>query len=96
MVNICVKPPIGFPNGRPDSSAKPEVVCAHTDWRLFSAGVEPGQFSYVEALDVTAMRVEPVGKESSWNVDGELLENNHVTCQVHKGLVEIFARGVEL
>ena len=42
------------------------------------------------------MRVEPLGQESSWNVDGELLENNHVTCQVHKGLVEIFARGVEL
>ncbi|DBA70237.1 TPA: hypothetical protein ACH3X2_012144 [Trebouxia sp. C0005] len=59
-------------------------------------GIEPGQFSYIEVLDVTAMRVEPVGQESSWNVDGELLENNHVTCQVHKGLVEIFARGVEL
>lgn len=42
------------------------------------------------------MHVEPVGRESSWNVDGELLDNNHVTAQVHKGLVEIFARGVEL
>ena len=45
---------------------------------------------------MTAVRLEPVGRESSWNVDGELLENNHVTSQVHKGLLEIFARGVEM
>ena len=59
-------------------------------------GVKPGQFHYVEVLDVTAVRVEPIGRESSWNVDGELLDNNHVTAQVHKGLLEIFARGVEM
>lgn len=61
-----------------------------------SAGIEPGQFHYVEVLDVSAVRLEPMGRESSWNVDGELLENNHVTAQVHKGLLEIFARGVEM
>lgn len=60
-----------------------------------AAGVTPGQFKYVEVLDVTAVRVEPFGCESAWNVDGELLANNHVTAQVHKGLLEIFARGVE-
>ncbi|KAL3158367.1 hypothetical protein ABBQ38_010606 [Trebouxia sp. C0009 RCD-2024] len=60
------------------------------------AGIEPGQFHYVEVLDVSAVRLEPIGRESSWNVDGELLENNHVTAQVHKGLLEIFARGVEM
>ena len=59
-------------------------------------GIEPGQFHYVEVLDVTAVRLEPMGQESSWNVDGELLANNHVTAQVHKGLLEIFARGVEI
>ena len=63
---------------------------------LLLSGVEPGQFRYVEVVDVTAMRVEPVGRESSWNVDGELLDNNHVTAQVHKGLLEVFARGVEM
>ncbi len=94
---ICAQSPIGFLEGRPNNSVLSLRLFAHdTDWQYSSAGVEPGQFSYVEVLDVTAMRVEPVGKESSWNVDGELLENNHVTCQVHKGLVEIFARGVEL
>ena len=64
--------------------------------RMYGAGLKPGQFRYVQVLDVTAMRVEPVGRESSWNVDGELLDNNHVTAQIHKGLIEIFARGVEL
>ena len=59
-------------------------------------GIEPGQFHYVEVLDVSAVRLEPIGRESSWNVDGELLENNHVTAQVHKGLLEVFARGVEM
>ena len=44
---------------------------------------------------MTAVRVEPMGTESAWNVDGELLANNHVTAQVHKGLLDIFARGVE-
>lgn len=55
----------------------------------------PGQFKYVEVFDVTAVWVEPTGRESAWNVDGELLANNHVTAQVHKGLLEVFARGVE-
>lgn len=36
-----------------------------------------------------------IGKESRWNVDGELLANNHITAEVHRGLVEVFARGVE-
>jgi len=65
------------------------VLAAHP------AGAD-GLVPYHSASVVTALRVEPVGQESSWNVDGELLENNHVTGQVHKGLVEIFARGVEL
>ena len=51
-------------------------------------GVTPGQYQYVEVLDVTAVRVEPTGRESAWNVDGELLENNHVTAQVHKASKE--------
>lgn len=62
----------------------------------FLPGIEPGQFHFMEVLEATAVRLEPVGRESSWNVDGELLENNHVTAQVHKGLLQIFARGVEM
>lgn len=69
-------------------------ICRHTKSNA-TAGVTPGQFKYVEVVDVTAVRVEPMGTESAWNVDGELLANNHVTAQVHKGLLDIFARGVE-
>lgn len=69
-------------------------ICCHTGPHA-TAGVTPGQFKYVEVVDVTAVRVEPMGTESAWNVDGELLANNHVTAQVHKGLLDIFARGVE-
>eukprot|EP00891_Asterochloris_glomerata_P006863 jgi/Astpho2/6863/Aster-06535 len=58
----------------------------------FDAGVVPGKFSYVDIVEATAVHVEPVGKESRWNVDGELLETNHVNAQVHRGLVEAFAR----
>ena len=36
-----------------------------------------------------------LGKESRWNVDGELLPSNHITAEVHRGLIEVFARGVE-
>lgn len=48
----------------------------------FDAGVVPGKFSYVDIVEATAVHVEPVGKESRWNVDGELLETNHVNAQV--------------
>lgn len=35
------------------------------------------------------------GKESSWSVDGELLQNNHISAKVYRGLIEVFARGIE-
>ena len=44
---------------------------------------------------MTALQVEPRGPESSWNVDGELLADNHFTAQVHRGLLDVFARGIE-
>ena len=47
----------------------------------------PGKFSYVDIVEATAVHVEPVGKESRWNVDGELLETNHVNAQV-RGLLD--------
>jgi hypothetical protein len=36
------------------------------------------------------------GASSSWNVDGELLRHGRVNVGVHAGLVDVFARGVEL
>jgi ceramide kinase len=58
-------------------------------------GVQKNKFPYVQIAEATAVKIEPVGKESCWNVDGELLDNNHVTARVHRGLLEVFARGVE-
>ena len=52
-------------------------------------------FPYVEVIDVTAIQVTPKGMESYWNVDGEILADNRFTGQVHRGLLEVFARGVE-
>ena len=43
-----------------------------------------------------AVKVQPLGEESSWNVDGELMTNNSVSIAVQRGLVDVFARGVEL
>jgi ceramide kinase len=57
--------------------------------------VFPGQLPYVECIDAVAVRVECQGKLSSWNLDGELLSTQSLSAEVHQGLVEVFARGVE-
>ena len=57
-------------------------------------GVRPGVFEFVDILDVTAIRVIPQGRQSSWNVDGELLKNNNLEANIHRGLIRIFAGGV--
>ena len=62
---------------------------------LAAAGVRPGRWRFVDVVDCTAARVTPIGPESRWNVDGELLPNNAITTHVHRGLLEVFARGVE-
>ena len=43
---------------------------------------------------MTALRVVPSGHQSSWNVDGELLKNNNLEANIHRGLVRIFSMGV--
>ena len=53
-----------------------------------------GQFDFVEIVDVSALRMKPIGRQSSWNVDGELLRNNTVEARVHRGLMRVFSRGV--
>lgn len=42
------------------------------------------------------LQVEAEGRHSSWNVDGELLRDGRVNVGIHAGLVDVFARGVEL
>jgi ceramide kinase len=58
-------------------------------------GVIPEDFPYVDTVDASAVRVQPIGKESSWSVDGELLQNNHISAKVYRGLIDVFARGIE-
>ncbi|KAK9833420.1 hypothetical protein WJX81_003514 [Elliptochloris bilobata] len=58
-------------------------------------GVEPGRFGFVEVAECTAVQIWPRGHESRWNLDGELLSDNRLTVRVHRGLVSVFARGVE-
>lgn len=53
-------------------------------------------FLLFQPPQVSAATIQPVGKESSWNVDGELLSNNHISVEVQQACVDVFARGVEL
>ena len=61
--------------------------------RKLLVGIIRGQFDFVEIVDATAARIVPIGKQSSWNVDGELLRHNFVETQIHRGLVRTFAGG---
>ena len=49
----------------------------------------------MEVAECTAVQVRPRGHESRWNLDGELLADNRLTARVHRGLVSVFARGVD-
>lgn len=52
------------------------------------------KFPYVDVIDCTAVQISPSGPESSWSVDGELLQNNFLSGEVHRGLLDVFARGL--
>ncbi|KAK9823899.1 hypothetical protein WJX72_006250 [[Myrmecia] bisecta] len=74
--------------------------CSILDYLRFLAsiparGIQADRFTYVETIDCTAVSIQPIGVESAWNVDGELLKNNHVTAEAHQALISVFARGVE-
>ena len=40
------------------------------------------RFPYVDIVEATAVSVVPSGRESHWNVDGELLADNRLSAQV--------------
>ena len=46
-------------------------------------------------LKLTVWLAALSGEESSWSVDGELLHNNHISAKVYRGLIDVFARGIE-
>jgi diacylglycerol kinase family enzyme len=64
----------------------------HAPWH---AGVHVEHLPFVSVLEASAVRVQPLGEESSWNVDGELMTHNALSARVFCGAVEVFARGVE-
>lgn len=57
-------------------------------------GLRPGGFNFVEVVDVSALRVSLSGQQSSWNVDGELLQTIRLEASVHRGLLQVFSKGV--
>jgi len=67
----------------------------HADWEVLDAGVRPGKFPFVEIIDCAAVHLSPVGVQSCWNCDGEILPDTEVTMKIHRGLADVFARGIE-
>ena len=59
------------------------------------AGVRPGKFPFVEMTNCAAVHLSPVGVQSCWNCDGEILPDTEVTMKIHQGLADVFAREFE-
>jgi hypothetical protein len=51
--------------------------------------------SYVSVMEATALKVHPVGQESSWNVDGELMPYNQLSAKVCQAAARVFSRCIE-
>lgn len=67
--------------------------------RMAHVGLEPGgggAGDYVHVIPALAVRVEPVGRESQWNVDGELVSSSTLVAEMHRGVIDVFARGPEV
>lgn len=59
-------------------------------------GAAAGRFSFVDVVDVLALQLQPLGEQSSWHCDGELLPDNALQARVHGALVDVFARGPDV
>eukprot|EP00877_Chromochloris_zofingiensis_P010465 jgi/Chrzof1/5672/Cz16g11060.t1 len=58
-------------------------------------GISTGMLPCVEVVAVSDVKVEPSGRQSHWNIDGELMADNSVTMHVDRGCLNVFARGIE-
>lgn len=63
---------------------------------LSKDGVRPGKLKYVDIVDATAVRIEPMDGKSVWNVDGELLLDQELSTNVRCRLLQVFSRGIEI
>ncbi len=62
---------------------------------IFAAGINVEHLPYVSVIEATALKVQPVGQESSWNVDGELMPHNQLSAKVCQAAAQAFSRGIE-
>lgn len=65
--------------------------------KMSSQGLEAGcHEGYVEVIPAVAVKVEPGDcAESTWNIDGELLQCASITAETHRGAIQVFSRGIE-
>ncbi|CAI7892750.1 unnamed protein product [Closterium sp. NIES-53] len=73
--------------------SRPEYL--HQLTRLARKGADPFAFDFVETYKTPAFMFTSHGKQSTWNVDGELVVASQLSAQVFRGLVDIFASGPE-
>ncbi|XAR66106.1 Ceramide kinase [Bertholletia excelsa] len=64
--------------------------------QLARKGGNPLDFEFVEHHKTPAFTFISSGKESVWNVDGELFQAHQLSAQVFRGLVSLFASGPEV
>lgn len=64
--------------------------------QLAVKGGNPLDFQFVEHHKTPAFMFTSFGKESVWNVDGEILQGHQLSAQVYRGLVSLFATGPEV
>ncbi|XP_027331452.1 ceramide kinase isoform X2 [Abrus precatorius] len=75
--------------------------CSHASYlwhltQLTRRGASPLNFKFVEHHKTPAFTFTSSGKESVWNVDGEIFEAHQLSAQVFRGLVCLFASGPEV
>ncbi|KAL9409400.1 hypothetical protein AB3S75_047733 [Citrus x aurantiifolia] len=63
---------------------------------LARKGGNPLNFEFVEHHKTTAFTFTSSGKESVWNLDGELFKAHQLSAQVFRGLITLFASGPEV
>lgn len=63
--------------------------------QLARKGGSPLNFEFVEHHKTRAFAFTSFGKESMWNLDGEIFQAHQLSAQVFRGLVSLFASGPE-
>ncbi|XP_025681630.1 ceramide kinase isoform X5 [Arachis hypogaea] len=75
--------------------------CPHASYlrhliQLTKSGGSPLNFQFVEHHKTPTFTFTSMGKESVWNLDGEIFEAHQLSAQVFRGLVCLFASGPQV